>query len=234
MPIYGQGIVRQAAMRKQQPSVMPGIPEAPNVGPGGIPVPTKGLPGAFRGPGEASSAYLRDFLLPQESYRAERQGAANERYDAALADPTGTADQFGKYFQEAAAGFAAPAMRDFTNNVSRVQANTASRFGGNASTAESKDVYNTSDLFSRNLSEAIARLAPQAAGMGLQYTGMLGSAANQATGDRDNLSSLELQGIGMFPQPKKKASALGGLVGAAASFLPGAKEALDFSGFTGG
>lgn len=195
----------------------------------------RGLSGAFRGSGEAASRYLSQYLLPQaeglDRRRTERQGA----YDQALGDPTGTANLFGDYFRQAAEGFAAPALRDFNNQLAGVRSNTASRFGGGGSSAELKNVYNTSDLFSRNLSESLARLAPQAAGMGLQYTGMLGDAAGQAARERNALDSSVLSGISMFGQPQKKKSLFGSLMGAGLGLIPGVSEAISLPDtFTGG
>lgn len=171
---------------------------------------------------KAASGYVNRFLLPQEQERTTRMGERQGAYDQALSDPTGTANLFRSYFDEAAQGIAAPAMRDFGNTLASVQGNTAARFGGNASSLEQKNVYNTSDLFSRNLSEALARLAPQAAGMGLQYTGMLGQAAGEASGERDRLSQLILSGIGQYGQPKPKGgNLLGALAGGVGGFLAG-------------
>lgn len=194
-----------------------------------------GLSGAFRGPGEASSRYINQYLLPQTQHRSERAGNLQGQYDTALGDPAREAGKFSDFFRQAADSYGAQANRDFGNTLARTQANTAARFGGNASSEEQRNVYNTSDLFARNLTENLAKLAPEAASMGLQHTGMLGQAAGQAQGEYDDLSRLILSGIGMFPQPKPKGkSLLGGLVGAAASFIPGAKEAANLTGFTGG
>lgn len=200
------------------------------------PDPNSGLKGVHRGPGSSAATYNTNYLLPQEREARDRSRTRRSAFDAALADPTGQADLFRDYFDSAARGIAAPAMRDFGNTLATVQANTASRFGGNASSAESKNLYNTGDLFSRNLSEALARLAPQAAGMGLQYTGMLGGAADAATAERDRLSSLILQGVSLYPQKEKKGNVLGSLLGAGLSFIPGGSvaSALLPDNFTGG
>lgn len=187
----------------------------PSVGSGG-------LSGAFRGPGEASSRYISQYLLPQEQYRGERAGNLQGQYDAALSDPTAQANKFTDFFKHAAESYAAQANRDFGQTLARTQANTAARFGGNASSEESRNVYNTSDLFARNLTENLSKLAPEAASMGLQYTSQLGQAAGQAQGEYDDLSRLILSGIGMFPQPKPKGnSLLGGITGAALGYLKG-------------
>lgn len=197
---------------KQRAAAVP-----PSTGPGG-------MEGALsrKDPTTAASTYLNRNLLSQEE---ERQGRMQDRqgaYDRALDDPTGTANLFRSYFDEAARGIAAPAMRDFGNTLAGVQGNTAARFGGNASSLEQKNVYNTSDLFSRNLSDALARLAPQAAGMGLNYTNMLGGAAGEASSERDRLTQLILSGIGQYAQPQKRGgNLLGALAGGVGGFLAG-------------
>lgn len=106
----------------------------------------------------------------------------DDLYKKALKNPAAPGQAYQGFFNEAAQGYAAPAMRDFAKTLSGVQANTAARFGGNASTEESRQEYNTSDLFSRNLSEALARLAPQAAQLGLQYTRELGQGKRSQKG----------------------------------------------------
>lgn len=181
-----------------------------------IPAQGTGTVGAFRGSGEGAQHFITDFLAPQEQERARRAGQSRNAYDAALNDPTGTADLFGKYFRTAAEGISAPAMRDFNSQLGAVRGNVASRFGGNASSEELRNVYNTSDLFSRNLSEALARLAPQQVQAGQSYTQMLGQRSQQDVSDYDRLNQLILQGIGMFGQGKKRGANLpGGLIGSA-------------------
>lgn len=189
------------------------VPEGPYAG---------GLPGAFRGPGDAASRYLKNYLLPQEQGRRERAGALQGQYDAALADPAAQGQKFSDFFRTAADAYGAQANRDFGNTLARTQASTAARFGGNASSEESRNVYNTSDLFARNLTEQLAGYAPQAAQMGLNYTGMLGNAAGQAQGEMDDLSRMILAGIGMFPQKEKKGGDIfGALVGGGIGYLTG-------------
>lgn len=136
--------------------------------------------------------------------------------DQALLDPTGTADRFGSYFQTAAQGIAAPALRDFANTLSNVQGSTAARFGGNASTEETRNGFNASDLFSRNLSEALARLAPQQAQMGLDYAGQLQGSAAGAAGEEDRLRGDIIQLVGTQKPAKQKKSVLGTIAGTAA------------------
>lgn len=195
---------------------------------------TKGLPGAFRGSGAGASEYLNQYVLPGIPGADTRLNQRRSAYDSALNNPTGTADMFGDYFQTAANAYAAPAIHDFNQNLAGVRSNTASRFGGNASSSELKNIYNTSDLFTRNLSNAIAQLAPQAAGMGLQYTNMLGGAEQQANTERQGLTNDVLQGISMYgaPQPKK-GSLLGGLVGAGLGFLKGGPVGAIAGGYSG-
>lgn len=164
--------------------------------------------------------------------RHERAGGLYDLYGSALRDPAGTGRQFQGFFDEAAQGIAAPAMRDFDQLLARVGANTAARFGGNASSEEQRNVYNTSDLFLRNLSEALARLAPQAAQLGQSYTGELGTAARGATSELDQL-------LAMFdPTKLKKGGGLGKILGTAVgvganALLPGAGAAF-IPAITGG
>ncbi len=168
--------------------------------------------------GQGTNPYGGDLLnkakqrFEQAKYRDIRQRSARstglyDLYGSALADPTGQTAKYQGAFDTAAQGMAAPAMRDFTQQLASVQGNTAARFGGNASTEENRGVYNTSDLFSRNLSEALARLAPQAVTAGQNATGELGTAARGATGELD-------QALGGFdPTKLKKGNALAKILG---------------------
>jgi len=164
--------------------------------------------------------------------RADRSGDLYSLYGSALVDPAAQGRKFQSFFDEAAGGIAAPAMRDFNQQLATVGANTAARFGGNASSEEQRNVYNTSDLFSRNLSEALARLAPQAAQMGQNYTSELGTAARGATSELDQALA------GFDPTKLKKGGGLGKVLGAglgiaANAFLPGAGAAF-IPAITGG
>lgn len=208
------------------PMVAPGHPDA---------LPSAyGLPGGFRGAQEGLGRYVNTRLSP-EQYGAEgRAGTLAGRYDSALADPRGQAGLFQSFYGDAANALAAPAMRDFRNTLAEVQGNTAARFGGNASSEESRNIYNTSDLFSRNLAEQIAGLAPQAVNAGMNYTSQLGQAAGNAADERDRLSQMILSGIGGYGAAKKKTNLGGILGGIAGAVLPGAKQAMNLTGFTGG
>lgn len=180
-----------------------------------------GLPGSFRGTQQGAGAFNAAYLIPQEEDATLRAHDLAGRYDTELADPTHAAGLFSSFYDKAAQGFAAPAMRDFANTISGVQANTAARFGGNASSEEGRNVYNTSDLFSRNLSESLARLAPQAVSQGLDYTGQLGQAAGGAANERDQLNQQVLSGINMYGAKKKKGNLLGAALGAVTGGLKG-------------
>lgn len=164
--------------------------------------------------------------------RGTRTAGLYDLYGSALADPAAQGRKFQGFFDEAAQGIAAPAMRDFTNQLTTVGANTAARFGGNVSSEEQRQTYNTSDLFSRNLSEALARLAPQAAQMGQNYTGELGTAARGSEAGLDEL-------LGMF-DPKKLAKGkgflktLGTLAGTAGGFALGGVKGADIGSKVGG
>lgn len=197
--------------------------------------PKLGLPGSFRGTQQAAGQFNGAYLLPQEEEATLRAHDLAGRYDTELADPTHAAGLFSSFYDKAAQGFAAPAMRDFANTLSGVQANTAARFGGNASNEEGRNVYNTSDLFSRNLSESLARLAPQAVSQGLDYTGQLGQAAGGAANERDQLNQQILSGINMYGAKKKKGNLLGTVLGAVASKVTGGlSDKILPQGFTGG
>lgn len=125
---------------------------------------------------------------------------ADALYGAALGDPTGTANQFGEFFRTAAEGFSRPALEDFRQNIGRVQANTAARFGGNVSGEEFRQVDRASDLFSRNLTDALARLAPQQLQAGMDYTGQLGQRAGFLANQFNTSRSMLGQGIQGLPQ----------------------------------
>lgn len=159
-------------------------------------------------------------LVPEAGRRGQRAGERQGAYDAALSDPTGTADLFGDYFQQAAEGYAAPQQRQFQNTVATNAANVAGRFGGNASTIEAGTIRNTADDFSRNLTEALARLAPQQVAAGQNYTSQLGEAAGQAGSEYDRSLQLIMDALGMQRQNEKD-SKKGGLLGAAGGILGG-------------
>lgn len=127
--------------------------------------------------------------------RTQREQNLSGLFDNYLANPTSAADLFGKYFQTAAEGYAAPALRDFTGAIKGVSANTARRFGGNASTEENRQVSNASDLFSRNLTESLAQLAPEQVAAGQAYGNQLGTAQANAAGQSDTLKSLLLASL---------------------------------------
>lgn len=172
----------------------------------------------YRSLGKRAKQHFAEGQYRDVQQRSDRTAGLYSLYGSALADPAAQGRKFTGFFNEAAQGIAAPAMRDFSQQLATVGANTAARFGGNASTEEQRNVYNTSDLFSRNLSEALSRLAPQAAQMGQNYTGELGTAARGSEGGLDAVLSTF--------DPKKLAKGngmlktLGGLAGTAAgSFL---------------
>lgn len=150
------------------------------------------------------------YIDPQLHQRDQRSTALQGQADAALGDPAGQGKLFQDFYQQAANAYAAPALRDFTQSQSRLSANVASRFGGNASGEEIRQTGQAGDMFSRNLTEALAGLAPQAAAQGLQHTGMLSQAAQQSTTDADQLRALLLQNI-LGVQDKKGGGILGAL-----------------------
>lgn len=179
-------------------------------------------------------------LGPEAEYRRDRSHTTAQRFDTALGDPTGTADLFGDYFQKRADALSTGANREFGRTIGTVSANIGSRFGGNASTYEQSQVNRAGDVFSRNLTENLAALAPQQAQMGLDYTGMLGNASAQQTAEYDQILQMIQQALQFQRQgekDKKKggiAGALGGALGGIASgFLPGVGGFLA-RGVTGG
>ncbi len=182
---------------------------------GGVQVGQQGTYGGLgRKYGKTPEVFTRQLYgeMPERYGRAER---GYGRYENYLEDPTAAGKQFQGFYETAAQGIAAPAMRDFNKELSSVGANVAARFGGNASSEEGRQDYNTSDLFSRNLTEALARLAPQAAQQGLEYGNQLGEAAHGAVGEQDRLTQLILEG--MQTKTPKKSNFLAQLLGTAAN-----------------
>lgn len=167
-----------------------------------------------------SGRYVTGSLMPQERGREARASGLADRYDQGLGDIEGTVGRFSDIYNKVGRAIADPAMRDFQQTQARVGANVASRFGGGVSSEELRQGYNTSDLFSRNLGEALARLGGEQVQAGLNYTNQLGGAAEGAASERDRLQQTILQGLSMGRQYKPKKNAwdvIGGLAGGAAS-----------------
>lgn len=180
------------------------------------------LGGAHRDAGYRSQQYVNRKLLNQEAGREATANRRAGRYEDALYDPEGTANRYADIYRKAGEAIAAPAMRDFNQTLARTGANVASRFGGNVSSEELRQGYNTSDLFSRNLGEALARLGGEQVQAGQQWTGQMGDAASQGAAERDRLEQAILQGLGMGRAQKQKKGPLDYLSavgGAAAAFL---------------
>lgn len=175
----------------------------------------------LRGGGIGNTNRFRtQVLVPESQRRGQRAGERRDAYDQALDDPTGTADLFGDYFQRAAEGYAAPQQRVFQNTVASNAANVAGRFGGNASTIETGVIQSTADDFSRNLTEALARLAPQQVAAGQHYTDQLGGASENAGSEYDR--SLQFLMDALHDQRKNEKDAKkGGILGAAGGILGG-------------
>jgi len=151
-------------------------------------------------------------LAPEAERRRQRADSTATMYDQALSDPTGTADLFGKYFDQRAQALTAEATRNYGQQIGGVTANVASRFGGNASSYEQAAAERYTDMAHRNLTESLAALAPQQVAAGQAYTGQLGQAAGQAEGSYENALQILLASLGMQRQNEKdkKASSLGG------------------------
>jgi len=136
----------------------------------------------------------------------------------ALQDPTGNAEQFQGFFEDAArAGSAAP-LRDFQDILQKSQANVAGRFGGNVSSEELRVVDRGSDLFSRNLTEALAQIGPQAVAAGQQQTNFTLGARRLLGQEELDIQSLLLQAI---QGEKKESNFFGRAVGAVAGGIGG-------------
>lgn len=168
----------------------------------------KGISGSQSGQTKYTLKGFRQ-QLPGRDARTQR---LTDLYDQNLANPTGAADQFSGYFQKAAEGFAAPALRDFRDSVQGVAGNVASRFGGNASSEEQRQVGQASDSFSRNLTESLSRLAPEALQAGQQYTQMLGDASGGAQDRADRIRQMILEGV-LGIRDKPKSNTFGQIVG---------------------
>ena len=147
--------------------------------------------------------------------RRERSDRLNEFGDDLLMDPGGTADMFSEQFGRAAQGLAAPAIRDFGRVQAERGANISARFEGNASSEEGRALTLGGDQFSRNLSEALARLAGQQVNAGMDFTRMaLGAGAN-ATAEEDRLTRQILASI-LGQSQSEGSSFFGTLLGTAA------------------
>lgn len=162
------------------------------------------------------------YLRPQTVARGERADYLTGLGDQYLADPTKAIGMFRGLYDEYARGFAAPQQRDFLNNVRGVAGNVASRFGGNASSEEQRVVGRASDDFSRNLTESLSRLAPEAASQGMQYGNQLVGAGQGARSEQDRLEAQIAQIISMMQEKKQGKDFLGvagQLAGTAAALI---------------
>jgi len=159
-------------------------PPAPRFGePGGPETPYTGLFGS------TSRASRR---LGRQAYRElpGRYKAAQElqeRETGYFEDPTQFGRQFLPFFQEAAQGITDPALRGFQMQLGDISADVSRRFGGNVSSEELRQSGLASDVFTRNLTEALARLAPEAAQLGVGVGGQLGAAAGRRREEQDRL-----------------------------------------------
>lgn len=172
-----------------------------------------GAPGSFRDQ-RTQVGYEVNKLRGQLPKRNERENRINDLYDQSLADPIATAGKFEKGFGDAAAAWAAPQQREFANTITGVAGNVAARFGGNASSEEQRQVGKASDDFTRNLSEQIAQLAPQAFQAGQQYTDALGGASRDANERSDRIRQMILEGV-LGIHDKQKTNVFGQALGAA-------------------
>ncbi len=178
-------------------------------------------------------------------YLSGRLGQAGRQrglYDTSLegyfADPTGGAEAFLPFFQRAAEGAAAPALRDFQSTVATRAANVASRFGGNPSTTELRTVTRAGDLFSRNLTEALARVGPAAIGASQARGSQLLGARQLYGGEEGDLQQMILASIMQQGKGSPWARIIGALLGGAGGFVlggpPGAATGAQVGGQVGG
>ena len=171
-----------------------------------------------------SQRYVGGSLLPAER---GAEATANRRagnYETALYDPEGTTARFADIYGAAGRAIADPAMRDFDQSMARTGANVASRFGGNVSSEELRAGYNSGDLFTRNLSEALARLGGEQVAAGQNWVGQMGGAAAQSADERDRLRTMILQGLSQGRERKQKPGVLdyvSAIGGAAGAIIPG-------------
>jgi len=155
-----------------------------------------------------SQRYVSRSLLGQERGREATANRRSGAYETALYDPEGTTNRFSDIYNKVGQAIAAPAMRDYQQTQARVGANVASRFGGGVSSEELRQGYNTGDLFSRNLGEALARLGGEQVQAGQNWTSQMGQAASQSADERDRLEQLILQGVSMGKPRKQKKGVL--------------------------
>ena len=163
--------------------------------------------------------YLNRSLVPEEQMRGGRSGFYEGLADETAADPTFRPRMFQGFYEQAGQAIAAPALRDFSQQQAGIMGNIAQRFGGNASSEEARAQTNAADLFSRNLTEALARLAPQAAQTGLESERTLYGQQNAVTAQEDETRRQILAAMGLLgKKPKKKSalSTLGDVVGTVA------------------
>lgn len=153
-----------------------------------------------------------------------RLNAANQGADSLdqllqgyFADPSGGASGFQDYYTKAAQAAVAPSERAFNDSIGGVSASIARRFGGNASTEESRVVRGTADDFSRNLTEALARVGPQAVQAGQNRGSQLLSGRNVYGSEGSDISQLILAHL----QKQKGNSPWGKILGTAAGGVGG-------------
>ncbi len=213
--------VQSALQRMTAPRPRVGLTPSFEVPGGGAPVAGQGT---YRGVGKFKKAGERftQQLYGEMPERYGRSAAAYGHLTDYLNDPTAAGKMYQGFFDTAARGISDPAMRDFNKEVTGVQASTAARFGGNASSEEGRNIYNTSDLFTRNLTEALARLAPQAAQLGQNLGTQYQTAATGAVSEQDQLARMILEGISANKKkPFDWGALLGQVGGAAAAGLTG-------------
>lgn len=174
-----------------------------------------------------NKVFAGEQLNPEYNQGLGLQQKIGNAYTQSLANPQQNAQMYGSFFQQAGNAIAQPALQDFNQELAGVQGNTAARFGGNASTEEQRNVYNTSNLFSRNLANSLAALAPQQISAGQAYTNQLGQAYGQASANQAALRNSILSGLSpgantQYVDPSSQVlPALIGAVGGAAAAAAG-------------
>jgi len=151
-------------------------------------------------------------------------------FSTALRDPTGQAGGFLSFFQDALQSSLEPQFEAFDRRDAAAQGNVASRFGGNASSEETRVRGLGAEAFQRNISRQASQLGPQALSASFQNTGLLGNAFGQAAGIESQLLQQILQALGLtkpddgggFNVGQALGTVGGGIIGAIAGGPPGA------------
>lgn len=164
--------------------------------------------------------YELNTLRPQIESRGTRADTLQGQADAALADPQAAVDLFRGTYDDAMAGFANPFLRSLQEQFRGTQASTASRFGGNYSEEEARNLGNVAERGQRELSEAAARNAGAAVDAGMNYINQQQQAGSTARSEQDRQQQMALQAMSMIKRKKKGKNLLGQIAGTALQVAP--------------